>query len=195
MEQDPATNNHSFLQIRNQTTNDRLAFFRLSTPNNPQGADTAELFAGGGRGLFLRKFGADLISFAPLDVTSLTITSTSVNVLTQFNNSSDAKLKDDQQDADLDECQTLLKSVRVKTYVRNDFESKQRRLGFIAQDVEQAASTLHLGKNLTGSFTTKNEAGESNTFKTLDYSRLVCMFWGACQKLSDRVAHLESKLQ
>ena len=122
----------------------------------------------------------DFITLNPANTPSLTGTSTSVNVLTQFNNSSDAKLKDEQQDADLDECQRLLESVRVKTYVRNDFESKRRRLGFIAQDVEQAASALRLGENLTGSFTTKNEAGESNTVETLDDARLVCTLWGVC---------------
>ena len=46
------------------------------------------------------------------------------------------------------------------------------------EDLKQAASTLNLGENLTGQFTIKNGAGETDTIKALDYSRLVCVLWG-----------------
>ena len=47
---------------------------------------------------------------------------------------SDASLKDDVLDASESDCLAMLEAVTPKTYVRNDLEDVDRRIGFIAQD-------------------------------------------------------------
>ncbi len=52
-----------------------------------------------------------------------------------YNSLSDISLKDGIQNADEDDCITMLRNIQAKTYVRNDIENTDRRIGFIAQDV------------------------------------------------------------
>ena len=86
----PSSN--TLLMVRNESTQDKLAVFRLRTPNNLNGNDFAQFHTGGGRGLIVSTGNtADTITMSSLNTVSLTITPSSVNVLTQFNNSSDAK--------------------------------------------------------------------------------------------------------
>ena len=110
--------------------------------------DTGEIFVGGNRGLDIRTTSAHNITLAPGHSASLTLRRGSVTVSTQFNNYSDAKLKDEQQEVDLEERGTVLDSVRPKTYVRNMSENKEKSSGFLAQDIKQAASTLNPEKQL-----------------------------------------------
>jgi len=96
-------------------------------------------------------------------------------------------LKDDIQDADIDELVGIFDAVEAKTYRRND-QDTGIRLGLIAQDVAAAQASTSF-RNLTGQ--SESEAGE--TTMTLDYARLNCVLWAVCKKLGARVAALEAK--
>ena len=51
---------------------------------------------------------------------------------------SDARLKDEVQDLPSEECLDVLRQVSAKSYVRNDLRERTRRIGFVAQEAEQA---------------------------------------------------------
>ena len=53
-----------------------------------------------------------------------------------LNESSDARLKDDVQEVDPADAIAMVKAVKPKTYVRNDMDTGDPRLGFIAQDLK-----------------------------------------------------------
>jgi len=101
---------------------------------------------------------------------------------TGFTSTSDRRIKQDIQDASLDECATILASVDVKTYTRTD--APGQRIGFIAQDIQE-----HLPPefaNIIGM-----QYGEDEPLLALSYDRLVCVLWGACKALTARVEALE----
>ena len=62
----------------------------------------------------------------------------------------------------------------------------ERRVGFIADDV-QAALANSGWSNIVGAKSVNDEI-----YKTLDYSRLVCVLWGVVKGLSARVSILEA---
>ena len=79
-----------------------------------------------------------------------------------------------------------------KNYRRTDLGS-ERRLGFIAQELEQ-----HLPSEWTNLvWQTKTTTEENQTlfedFRSLDYSRLVCVLWKVVQSQEARIAMLENK--
>ena len=49
---------------------------------------------------------------------------------------SDARLKDNVEDVELNDCMNMLQNINVKTYTRTDMEEGNKRIGFIAQDVK-----------------------------------------------------------
>ena len=49
---------------------------------------------------------------------------------------SDARLKDNVEDVELNGCMDMLQNIDVKTYTRNDMEEGNKIIGFIAQDVK-----------------------------------------------------------
>ena len=69
------------------------------------------------------------------------------------NAASDAKLKDQVQDFPEQAALDLLKTVKTKTYVRNDLPVQKRRCWFLAQAVQAAADASLLGENLVGETT------------------------------------------
>ena len=80
----------------------------------------------------------------------------------------------------------MLSSIQACTYERADLQ--QRRLGLIADEVEDAIDQLAVD-NVVGS---KWHQGEE--YKTLDYARLVALLIPAVNALSARVKDLESKV-
>ena len=90
---------------------------------------------------------------------------------------SDARLKENIREADLEELQAILDKAVPKCYDRTDVPHKSR-LGFVAQDFE--------GAGVTGS-----AHREDQQLMTLDYSRLTAVLWGVCKKLQARVEALE----
>lgn len=98
---------------------------------------------------------------------------------------SDERLKDDVKDLSEDDCVSLVKNVKAKSYVRNDIEGDNRRVGFIAQHI-QAQATGDLGA-LIG----QANDGDNETFLTVDYPKLTSVLWGVCRNLLSRVEQLE----
>ena len=90
---------------------------------------------------------------------------------------SDARLKENIREADLEELQAIFDKAVPKCYDRTDVPHKSR-LGFVAQDFE--------GAGVTGS-----AHREDQELMTLDYSRLLAVLWGVCKKLQARVDALE----
>ena len=107
---------------------------------------------------------------------------------------SDQSLKGDAQDANTEDCLSMLRTVRAKTYRRLDLpEGEGERLGFIAQDVEAACPSAW--GNLVGTTQYKwSGNGEGGDIRTLDYARLVCPLWEACRSMLARIEMLEERV-
>ena len=101
-------------------------------------------------------------------------------------NSSDSRLKDNQQSMSTQDAFDILTAVQAKTYTRND-QNGAPKIGFIAQDLEAAC---------TGNFAclVGNTAGDEDTtpLKTLDYARLSALLWIVCRDLHSRLTALET---
>ena len=134
--------------------------------------------------------------------TSLTVeTSGAVVCNTSFTNNSDGRLKENHATASLTEMMAIFDAVDVKTYERNDLGG-QPRVGFIAQDLEHVCTGnfAHIvGEGTKQSTATAAVDGEEpveeqpqETFKTVDYSRLVVILWGICKDLKARIGALEA---
>ena len=106
----------------------------------------------------------------------------SVTAHTTFYNNSDSKLKDNQQTADHAVIQHVFDSIDVKTYERNDLNN-EKRIGSIADDFFDALPEEFSTIVSEHTYQKPVEDGEPipppETIKQLDYSRLVCILWGA----------------
>ena len=90
---------------------------------------------------------------------------------------SDARLKQNIREADLEELQAIFDGAAPKCYDRTDVPHKSR-LGFVAQDFEGAGVTGTVWR-------------EGQELMTLDFSRLTAVLWGVCKRLQARVDALE----
>ena len=86
----------------------------------------------------------------------------------------------------------ILSKIPAVTYTRTD--TGERRLGFIADVVEDATSDLGIS-NVTGS--TYNAPGELpyGVYKTLDYARLVPLLVSSINTLAASVQELQQQVQ
>ena len=106
---------------------------------------------------------------------------------------SDRSLKDDIQDANTEQCLSMLRQVSAKTYTRKDLPNDGPRLGFIAQDVEAACPPLW--SNLVTKEQYKwSGAPEGAEIRVLDYSRLTSVLWTCTKSLLARVEMLEERI-
>ena len=86
----------------------------------------------------------------------------------------------------------IFDKINVKTYERNDLQN-QKRVGFIAQDFDKVLPEYF--KHIVGDGTIqRTEESEVEDIKTLDYSRIVCILWGALKKSNEIIALLEARL-
>ena len=85
-----------------------------------------------------------------------------------------------------DQALNVLSQIQGCTYEREDLQ--QRRLGLIADEVEEAIDQLAID-NVLGS-----RWHEGEEYKALDYSRLVALLIPAVNTLSARVQELEAKV-
>ena len=99
---------------------------------------------------------------------------------------SDARLKNEVTSVSGTQALSVLSQIRGCTYERPDLQ--ERRLGLIADDVEDAIDQLAID-NVVGS-----KWHDSDEYKTLDYSRLVALLIPAVNTLSERVKDLETKI-
>ena len=89
---------------------------------------------------------------------------------------SDARLKENIREADLEELQAIFDAAKPKCYDRTDVPHKSR-LGFVAQDFQGAGVTGTVWR-------------EGRELMTLDYARLTAVLWGVCKRLQARVEAL-----
>ena len=106
---------------------------------------------------------------------------------------SDTRLKRNQAIVPVTDLTSIFNGIETKEYdlvKGNDVDGTElpteRRMGFIADDV-QAAIAGSDWSNIVGAKTVND-----TEYLTLDYSRLVCVLWGAVKGLSDRVSTLEA---
>jgi len=104
---------------------------------------------------------------------------------TGYASTSDQSIKNEIQDASLDDCKHIFDNVNVKTYVRKDVSGS--RIGFIAQDVQTNAPAEFA--NLLGM-----QYGGDEPLLSLDYSRLVCVLWGVCKHQETDIAMLTHRI-
>ena len=105
---------------------------------------------------------------------------------------SDAPLKADVEDVGLTDCVSMLANINVKTYTRNGVEYGNKRLGFIAQEVN--AYLPYKFDNIIGSNIGTDEQGEnSNEIMTTYYARMLCGLCKIDQNQNERIKALESK--
>ena len=117
-----------------------------------------------------------------------------------FTSTSDASIKEGAEVVSPGECRALFDAIDVKRYYRTDLQ--QRRVGFIAQDVEAVATgdfACLLGSrpkelpdtSTGGTDAEQKPAAPAELLLTLDYARLTTVLWGVVKELSARVAQLE----
>ena len=99
---------------------------------------------------------------------------------------SDARLKTEATPVSGIQALDVLNQIQGCTYERADLD--QRRLGLIAQEVEQACTGLGIDN------VTSTKWHKDDQYKVLDYSRLVSLLIPAVNTLAKRVEDLESKL-
>jgi len=109
-----------------------------------------------------------------------------VNFPSGTSNSSDSRLKTNQQSMSTEDAMAILEAVEAKTYNRND-QNGAPKIGFIADDFQAAC---------TGNFAclVGSTAGDEDTppLKTLDYGRLSAILWTVCRDLRSRLTALET---
>jgi hypothetical protein len=106
---------------------------------------------------------------------------------------SDSRLKSDQSVVPGDKLTSIFNAIEAKEYdlhrgtdIDGEELPKERRVGFIADDVQAAID----GTEWSNIVSSKMKNGED--YLTLDYSRLVCVLWGHVKALTARVSTLEA---
>lgn len=117
-----------------------------------------------------------------------------------WGSSSDARVKDDIIDADIDICYDNIKNMKLKRFKWNEHYfpniNDRNALGWIAQDIQKffPKCVLTRPQNFT------IEKGELDTvetiedFKTLDMDQIIKTMFGAIQKLMNKVETLENEI-
>ena len=108
------------------------------------------------------------------------------NVIGDAASLSDKRLKEEITSVSGTQALSVLSQIRGCTYERPDLQ--ERRLGLIADDVEDAIDQLAID-NVVGS-----KWHDSDEYKTLDDSRLVALLIPTVNTLSARVKDLETKI-
>ncbi len=102
-------------------------------------------------------------------------------------------LKGNIQDASTQQALHLVRTVSAKTYTRLDLADDAPRLGFVAQDVQQAAP-VEWGNLVSTTSYRWSGAPDGAEIKMLDYARLTSVLWTCTRNLLDRVEQLEQRI-
>ena len=97
---------------------------------------------------------------------------------------SDRALKEAIAPADLQAVQSVFDAVEVQKYQRIGLPGS--RIGFIAQDMEQALED-------TGFDNVVSRTRDGLNHRTIDHSRLSALLWAQCKNLQKRIEALEAK--
>ena len=98
---------------------------------------------------------------------------------------SDRALKEAIAPADRHQIQKVFDAVEVQTYQRIDLPGS--RIGFIAQDMEQALEGTGFDNIVSRTIDGKNH-------RTIDHSRLVTILWGVCKSQQKQIDELIVKV-
>ena len=99
------------------------------------------------------------------------------------------------QDLPSDQCLAVLRQVSAKSYRRNDLAETTRRIGFIAQDAENALGPSLANTNVVDEILREISPGTTESLKTLAYDRMVVILWQCTRSLLARVEALEARAQ
>ena len=114
---------------------------------------------------------------------------------TSFHTTSDKAIKEDVTVVTPEECQAIFDAVEVKRYLRTD--TQQRRVGFIAQDVQAVATgdwACLLGRTLKTLPGGEDPQPDPETLLALGYDRLTTVLWGALKSQQARLSALEQRV-
>ena len=104
---------------------------------------------------------------------------------------SDATLKSPPTDANTEDCLNMLRSVSARTYVRTDMPGTNTRVGFIAQEVQNALPAGFANVVNTAPY---GSGAEERQILILDYARLVAPLWMSCKNMLMRIEQLEQRV-
>ncbi len=104
--------------------------------------------------------------------------------------SSDERIKEDIEDANLDICYNNIKNLKLKRYkwidsfIENHSIEDQHKLGWIAQEVETIIPKAVI--------TTNNEEYNIEDFKSLNADQIYASLYGAVQKIINKLENIEN---
>ena len=104
---------------------------------------------------------------------------------------SDASLKSPPTDADTEDCLHMLRSVSARNYVRTDMPGTSMRVGFVAQEVQNA---LPAGFGNIVNTAPYGSGADEREILILDYARFTSVLWQCTRSLLARVEALEARL-
>ena len=103
---------------------------------------------------------------------------------------SDVRLKTNAEELSAPQAKSVLMAIAPQIYdrtMRTEDATSQRRIGFIANQVEEAIKELEI-ENICG-----ERRHQGDMYKTLDYSRLTTILWAVCRDQERRIAALEAR--
>ena len=145
-------------------------------------------FFGGERLSILRSGNVGIGTTAPAYQLELTTDSAGKPSTNTWTVSSDERIKEDIEDADIDICYENVKNLKLKyfkwkdEFIDDHSIEDRHKLGWIAQEVETV-----LPKAVT---TTNNDKYEIEDFKSLNSDQIIACMYGAIQKLIEKVESL-----
>lgn len=113
--------------------------------------------------------------------------------------SSDKRIKKDIIDADLDECITVMKSIKLKKYkYTNAYQetystTKENVYGFLADDILENEYLNYCGE-ISDMPKTLSNGEVLNDFKTIEKSKILSVLWGCCNKQQEEIELLKSEI-
>ena len=95
-------------------------------------------------------------------------------------------------DASTEDCLQMLRSVSARNYFRTDTPGTSMRVGFIAQEVQNALPAGFANIVNTAPY---GSGAEEREILVLDYARLTSVLWQCTRSLLARVEALEARMQ
>lgn len=114
--------------------------------------------------------------------------------------SSDKRIKKDIVDADLDECITVMKSIKLKKYKYTDAyqetysTTKENVYGFLADDILENEYLNYCGE-ISDMPKTLSNGEVLNDFKTIEKSKILSVLWGVCNFQQNKIEEQQTEIE
>lgn len=128
-----------------------------------------------------------------------------MNIAGGLSENSDSRIKTNIEDADLDECVDVLKSIKLKKYNYTDDyiatygKTTEKVYGFLADDIVDNAYISAFGKADGKPMVLKNNDGSYSrtldNFKTIQKPQILSILWGCCNKFALENENLKSRIE